>query len=140
VLICAIGNPVNDAVAAAKTLEAEYKISASVLNLRFAKPLDEEMILDFAANFRSVVTVEEGVVAGGVGEAVLDLLSRNNLQRPCRLLGVGDHFVNHASQEGQREKCRTDQQAIVEITAKLQENPSCQISPGKKQPIRVAIS
>jgi 1-deoxy-D-xylulose-5-phosphate synthase len=66
---------VNPALKAAKKLEKEG-ISLAVVNARFAKPLDEEMILRFAGKGGTIITVEEGVTAGGFGSAVRELLDR----------------------------------------------------------------
>ncbi|OVE81638.1 1-deoxy-D-xylulose-5-phosphate synthase [bacterium K02(2017)] len=112
-LVIAIGNPVHDAVEAAKQLEHDYKIEASVINLRFAKPLDEKMILDFAANFKSVITVEEGVLSGGVGSSILELFSKHLIDTPTQMLGIPDEFIAHASQDRQRQLCQIDKDAIV---------------------------
>jgi len=114
ILICAIGHPVNSAIEAAKILEAECSIDVSVINLRFAKPLDKKMILDFSRRFRAVITVEEGAIQGGVGSAILELLSENSLLRPCKVLGVPDEFIAHATQNRQREICGIDKESIVQ--------------------------
>ncbi len=74
-LLFAFGTMVAPALEAARTLEAEG-LSLAMVNARFAKPLDEEMILRFAEAGRTIVTVEEGVVAGGLGSAVRELLDR----------------------------------------------------------------
>ena len=132
VLICAIGTPVHSAVEAAKILETDHSINASVLNLRFAKPLDEEMILDFASQFKAIITVEEGVVAGGVGEAVLDVLSKNGIRKPAQILGVPDQFISHAGQEGQRVECGVDVSSLVEAAIRLQHEGAEAIGRGKK--------
>jgi 1-deoxy-D-xylulose-5-phosphate synthase len=77
VLLLAIGEPVYDAVVAAKNLEEHHSIQASVVNLRFVKPLDEKMILNLAPHFKSIMTIEEGSIHGGVGSAVLELLANH---------------------------------------------------------------
>ncbi|MGD2245651.1 MAG: 1-deoxy-D-xylulose-5-phosphate synthase [Candidatus Aminicenantes bacterium] len=74
-LLLAFGSMVYPALKAAKKLEKDG-ISLAVVNARFAKPLDEEMILRFARKGRAVITVEEGVTAGGFGSAVRELLDR----------------------------------------------------------------
>ncbi len=74
-LLLAFGSMVNPALKTAKKLEKEG-ISLAVVNARFAKPLDEEMILRFARKGRTIITVEEGVTAGGFGSAVRELLDR----------------------------------------------------------------
>ena len=119
VLICAIGEPVYDAVLAAKELSEKHGLQVSVLNLRFAKPLDNEKILQFAENFRVVVTVEEGVKMGGVGSAILELLAENHVLKPVKILGVPDLFIEQASQKKQRELCGIDKNSIVEESLNL---------------------
>jgi 1-deoxy-D-xylulose-5-phosphate synthase len=74
-LLLAFGSMVYPALRAAELLEKE-SISLAVVNARFAKPLDEEAILRFAQKGNSVITVEEGVVAGGFGSAVREFLDR----------------------------------------------------------------
>jgi 1-deoxy-D-xylulose-5-phosphate synthase len=119
VLFLAIGTLVPDAVDAAKLLESEHELDASVINLRFAKPLDEQMICDFAKNFRTVVTVEEGVVKGGVGSAILELFSEKQILKPTKLLGVSDSFIDHASQPRQLEMTGIDVKSMINAALKL---------------------
>lgn len=119
VLIIAVGMPVHSAVEAAKVLERDHELEASVINLRFVKPLDEKMICDFAKNFKIIVTVEEGVIKGGVGAAVLELLAKNLIVKPVRLLGVADVFIEHASQNRQKEMVGIDEASIVRQSVDL---------------------
>jgi len=77
-LLLAFGNMVAPALEAAKALEKDG-ISLSVVNARFVKPLDKEMILRFARPGGTIVTVEEGILAGGAGSAVRELLDREGL-------------------------------------------------------------
>ncbi|EKD50978.1 MAG: hypothetical protein ACD_62C00378G0002 [uncultured bacterium] len=126
VLLCAIGSTVRDAVTAAKILEEQHSLSVGVINLRFAKPLDEGMITSLARNFRVLLTVEDGVVKGGVGSAILECLTENHMRVPVKCLGVPDAFVRHASQARQREFCHLDAQSIVrEARELLVEATSC---------------
>lgn len=76
-------------------------VEAGLVNLRFAKPLDEELILQQAARYSHIVTVEEGVLRGGTGSAVLGLLNRHGCLSRTKLLtlGVGDEFVAHGQRE-----------------------------------------
>jgi 1-deoxy-D-xylulose-5-phosphate synthase len=122
VLILAIGMPVLDAVKAAKTLESEHHIRASVINLRFAKPLDEKMILDFVRRFSTIMTVEEGVVKGGVGAAILELFAQNEILKPVKILGVPDRFFDHASQSRQREIAGIDSASMMRAAITLIED------------------
>ena len=77
------------------------------------------MILDFAHYFRAIVTVEEGVAMGGVGSAVLELLSQNNVLRPTRVLGIPDQFIEQASQDRQRQISQIDCEGIVNACVEL---------------------
>jgi 1-deoxy-D-xylulose-5-phosphate synthase len=96
VAIVAYGSMVTPAVEAAERLAAEG-IQATVVNARFVKPLDEEMIVSFARRFEVIVTVEEAYLAGGFGSAVLELLEARGLQDQVKLLrmGVSDEIVTH---------------------------------------------
>ena len=67
------------------------------MNLRFVKPLDEDLILRVAANHRALVTVEENVVAGGAGSAIAESLAAHNVALPLLHLGIPDRFIEHGS-------------------------------------------
>ena len=70
------------------------------LNMRFVKPLDEELIVAVAARHRALVTLEENVVQGGAGSAVGELLAAEGLAVPLLQLGIPDRFIEHGSREG----------------------------------------
>jgi len=72
-------------------------LDATLVNLRFIKPLDEELLLRIAATHRAVVTVEENVVAGGAGSAIGECFSANGLSVPLLHLGIPDRFIEHGS-------------------------------------------
>jgi 1-deoxy-D-xylulose-5-phosphate synthase len=92
-LVAAAGTVVNAALAAAERLFNEEGIDAAVINARFVKPLDEKLILEWAARCGRVLTVEENTLVGGFGSAVLELLSKRGLVLPVRRLGIDDRFV-----------------------------------------------
>jgi 1-deoxy-D-xylulose-5-phosphate synthase len=75
------------------------KLDATLINLRFVKPLDEELLLRIAATHRSVVTVEENVVAGGAGSAIAECLNAHAHSLPLLQLGIPDRFIEHGSRE-----------------------------------------
>ncbi|MFH2104975.1 MAG: 1-deoxy-D-xylulose-5-phosphate synthase [Parcubacteria group bacterium] len=96
--IIALGSMVAVAEQAAEKLASEG-IEAAVINTRFIKPLDKEMILS-AARCGKIVTVEENVLAGGLGSAVLELLEENNLSNvKVKRLGLPDKFIEHGKNE-----------------------------------------
>ncbi len=95
--LLAYGSMVAQAEVAAKEL-LEEGIQATVVNARWAKPLDEAMILHLARNTRRIVTIEDHVVAGGFGSAVLELLEQHGLHDvDTRLIGLPDTFVEHGA-------------------------------------------
>lgn len=104
VAFLAVGPAVAEAQAAATALAAEG-IDAAVVNARSVKPLDETAILELARRTGHVVTMEEHVVRGGFGSAVLELFAREGLQVRVRNLGVPDEMIAHASQSVQRSWC-----------------------------------
>jgi 1-deoxy-D-xylulose-5-phosphate synthase len=76
-------------------LEAAQALDATVVNMRWAKPLDEALLLEVAHNHDALVTVEEGALMGGAGGAVLEALQTHGLQRPVLCLGLPDVFIEH---------------------------------------------
>jgi 1-deoxy-D-xylulose-5-phosphate synthase len=75
------------------------KIDATVVNLRFIKPLDEELIVRLAASHRAIVTVEENVVAGGAGSAIAECLAAHGHVPPTLNLGIPDRYIEHGTRE-----------------------------------------
>jgi len=111
--IIAIGNTVWPSVEAAKELEKE-RIRAAVVNCRFVKPLDRELIVQTAQQHNRILTVEENALQGGFGGAVLELLAEEGITGVQVVrLGVGDQFVEHGSQQVQRSMCSIDTPGIV---------------------------
>ncbi|MCP5327840.1 MAG: 1-deoxy-D-xylulose-5-phosphate synthase [Steroidobacteraceae bacterium] len=75
------------------------RLDATVVNMRFVKPLDEELVLHLSARHRGLVTVEENVLAGGAGAAVTELLAAADVQLPQLSVGIPDRFIEHGSRE-----------------------------------------
>ncbi len=76
-------------------LQAGESLNATVVNMRWAKPLDTELLAKIAATHDALVTVEEGAVMGGAGSAVLEALQELQLPKPVLVLGIGDVFTDH---------------------------------------------
>lgn len=112
-LLLALGSMAWPARRAAERLAAEG-VDVAVINARFAKPLDEDLILDLSRKCRGVMTVEENVLAGGFGSACLELLEENKLPVPVKRLGIGDEFVAHGSREELLALHRLDEKGIYE--------------------------
>jgi 1-deoxy-D-xylulose-5-phosphate synthase len=96
IAIIAYGSMVYPAMKAAENLEKDG-IDAGVINARFVKPLDSELILALAQSCRMIVTVEEAYLAGGFGSAVMELLEENGLADRVKVvrMGVPDRIVTH---------------------------------------------
>jgi len=91
-VIFAIGTVVNEAVKAAEELKKQ-KIDVCVVNARFAKPLDEKLIISLAKKNRNVITIEENTLEGGFGSAILELLEKNNIKANVKRIGLPDRFI-----------------------------------------------
>ncbi len=118
-VVFAIGATVHPALDAAIALEEEG-IRAGVINCRFAKPLDEELLVNAALETKRVLTVEENVLMGGFGTAVLELLEKKGaFGIKTKRLGISDEFVEHATQEELRAKFGIDSAGIAEAARRL---------------------
>ena len=93
-VVYAIGSMVYPAVEAAKLAE-KNGICSTVVNARFAKPLDKELILKLAKASDKIVTVEEGVLDGGFGSAIAELLLDNGIDKPLKRIGLPSKFIEH---------------------------------------------
>ena len=94
-LIVAYGTMVHPGVQVAEILR-EHGIEATVINARFAKPLDTELILPLAEKIGRVITLEEGSVIGGFGSGVAEALLDNDIVVPVKRIGIPDVLVDHA--------------------------------------------
>src|SRR5919201_1868469 len=110
--IFAYGQPVNAAIEAAELL-ARDGLEATVVNARFAKPLDAERILALAARTPRFLTIEEHVVAGGFGSAVAELLAERGARVDIEMLGIPDEHVDHGAQKLWRRHYGLDAEGIV---------------------------
>jgi len=124
VLILAIGRSVSDALTAHATL-AEKGISATVVNCRFVKPLDADLIGALAREIPRIITVEENVRQGGFGSAVLECLSDQGITGfRLQCIGIPDTFVEHGSQKFLRSKYGIDASSIVNAAKRLMRDVS----------------
>ena len=118
-VIIAIGSTVQNAMEAAVRLDSEG-IDAAVINARFVKPLDRELIMTLAQKTGRVITVEENVLQGGFGSAVLEMFEEESFfPKALKRLGVNDFFVPHGSQTILRNLCCIDTDAIESAALKM---------------------
>ncbi len=109
--IIAFGKMVGYSIKVAEMLEKQ-EISATVINARFAKPLDEDMLKDVFSRFEYVVTVEEGQKIGGFGSAILEFANSIGLKPNILVLGIEDKFIEHGTQEELLEEIGLDEKGI----------------------------
>jgi len=112
-LIVAAGTTVNSARAAAVKL-LQQGIRAAVINPRFIKPLDDELIVTWANRCGLVLTVEENILAGGFGSAVMEMLEEKGLNVPVKRLGINDTFVPQGPRAAMLSSYRLDATGIFE--------------------------
>ncbi len=118
VTILALGSMVNPSLEAAEKLK-EAGIDAGVVNSRFVKPLDADTILEAAVKTGRLVTVEEGVLQGGFGSAVGELLEEHGVRCPLKRHGIPDRLIEHGTQEELRRELGLDAEGIARFVRKF---------------------
>jgi 1-deoxy-D-xylulose-5-phosphate synthase len=113
VAILSLGHPGNFAQAAIRQLRTRG-IDPAHYDMRFVKPLDEEMLHEVFSNFSKVVTVEDGTVVGGFGSAVLEFMNAHRYKAEVTILGIPDRLVEHGTPKELHRECDYDAQAIEE--------------------------
>ncbi len=122
VAILSVGKSGIFAKRAVKSLEHK-DISAAHYDLRFVKPIDEELLTEVFSNFKYVVTVEDGVIQGGFGSAVLEFMAANNFSATVKLLGIPDKFIEHGTPEDLYRECGIDAKGITTAVLELLGKP-----------------
>jgi 1-deoxy-D-xylulose-5-phosphate synthase len=119
VAILAIGSMVAPALEAAETL-ALQGVEATVVNARYAKPVDTELVVDLATRIKRIVTVEENTISGGFGSYVDDAIRQADISDVIiRIIGVPDVFIEHGGQIFLRSKYGLDAKGIVKKVLEL---------------------
>ncbi len=112
IAILSFGHPGNFAAAAIRNLMADG-ITPGHYDMRFAKPLDEEMLHEVFTQYNKIITVEDGTVVGGIGAAILEFMADNGYKADVRILGIPDRIVEHGSQKELHKECHYDAEAIA---------------------------
>ncbi len=118
VAILTIGHVGNFALEAAKEL-AENSISAAVYNMRFVKPLDQDLLHHVMSKFNKVITVEDGTIVGGFGSAIIEFNSDNNYTPQVKRLGIPDTIIEHGTQQELQHQCGFDKEGIIKTALEL---------------------
>lgn len=103
----------------AKQILSQKGINPAHYNMRFVKPLDEEMLHEVFQNFEKIITVEDGSKIGGLGSAVLEFSAKNNYKNEVKILGIPDEFVKQGSVEEQITDCGFSVEGIAGIVISL---------------------
>lgn len=115
IAIVAVGTMANVALRAAE----HSKHSVAVYDLRYAKPLDEMLLGEVGERFERVITIEDGIIRGGVGEAVVAHLSRAGYTPKVKTLGIDDRFVEHGKPAELYAECCYDEVALLKVMDEL---------------------
>jgi len=124
IALLAIGSCVMPALKAAKRLERDG-INAAVLNARFIKPLDGELILSIASRIPKIITIEENSLQCGFGSSVLECLNESCVTAKVRRLGIRDSFVEQGHPDSLRAKYGLDEEGIYLATLSFLREPVC---------------
>ena len=118
VAVLTIGHIGNYAIKA-KEMLAEEQLNPAHYDMRFVKPLDEELLHDIFRNFKKVVTVEDGCLMGGFGSAVLEFMAENGYAAQVTRLGIPDRIVEHGTQEQLHAECSFHPEGIADAVRAL---------------------
>jgi 1-deoxy-D-xylulose-5-phosphate synthase len=118
IAILSFGHPGNFAATAIRTLRTEG-IDPAHYDMRFAKPLDEELLHEVFNRYNRILTVEDGTVVGGFGSAVLEFMAAHNYSAQVKLLGIPDRIVEHGSVKELQKECGFDANGITETIREM---------------------
>jgi 1-deoxy-D-xylulose-5-phosphate synthase len=110
-VILTIGHPGNVVASVVKKM-AKEKISIAHYDMRFVAPLDKDVLHEVFKKFSRIITVEDGVLKGGFGSAVIEFMSDNGYNADVRRLGIPDYFVEHGTQDELYRECGYDAEGI----------------------------
>jgi 1-deoxy-D-xylulose-5-phosphate synthase len=116
--ILTFGHIGNYAVEACEQLEKQG-INPAHYDLRFAKPLDEEMLHEVFSSFRKVITIEDGCIQGGIGSAVIEFMADNNYTAEVKRLGIPDEIIEHGEQIDLHRECGFDPDGIIKTVKQM---------------------
>ncbi len=118
IAILSFGHPGNFAQTAIRELRTN-DINPAHYDMRFAKPIDEEMLHEVFAKYNKIITIEDGTTIGGFGSAVLEFMAQHNYAAQVKMLGIPDRLVEHGTLKELHRECNYDAQAIVETVREM---------------------
>lgn len=118
IAILSFGHPGNFAASAIRNLKAD-DINPGHYDMRFAKPLDEEMLHEVFKRYSRIITVEDGAIVGGIGSAILEFMAKNGYSAKVKILGIPDRIVEHGSQKELHRECCYDADSIANVAREM---------------------
>ena len=118
IAILTLGHPGNFATAAIRELRTEG-INPAHYDMRFVKPLDEDMLHEVFSKYSKVITVEDGTVVGGFGSAVAEFIAVHNYKAEIKILGIPDRLVEHGTLKELHKECGYDAKAIADTAREM---------------------
>ncbi|MAX29608.1 MAG: 1-deoxy-D-xylulose-5-phosphate synthase [Candidatus Marinimicrobia bacterium] len=97
ICILTFGRMIDHSVQASKKLTRDFNIEITIINCRFIKPIDENMLKKLVNNHDTFITIEEGMLRGGFGSSILEYFSKNNISNTLKMIGIDDNFSKHGS-------------------------------------------
>ncbi len=122
IAILSFGHPGNFAAAAIRELKADG-INPAHYDMRFVKPIDEELLHEVFSKYDKIITVEDGTVVGGFGSAVLEFMNANNYKAGINILGIPDKIIEHGTLKELHHECDYDATAIAAAVRKMIHQP-----------------
>ena len=120
VAVLSLGHVGNYALQAAERLAAEG-INMAVYDMRFAKPLDEELLHEVLRQFKYIITLEDGCLMGGFGSAVVEFMADQGYHNRAKRLGIPDEVIEHGTQLELHRQCGFDPEGIYQAALALLE-------------------
>lgn len=118
IAILSIGHPGNFAASAIREAR-QYGLDPAHYDMRFVKPLDEELLHEVFKKYKKIITVEDGTVVGGMGSAVLEFMAQHNYHAEVKILGIPDRIVEHGSLRELYAECSYDADSIFAALKEL---------------------
>jgi len=114
IAILSFGHPGNFAAAAIRDVKAEG-INPAHYDMRFVKPIDEELLHEVFANFSKIITIEDGTIVGGFGTAVLEFMNQNGYSAEVKIMGIPDRLVDHGTPRELYNEIGLNSQAVADV-------------------------
>jgi 1-deoxy-D-xylulose-5-phosphate synthase len=118
IAILSFGHPGNFAAAAIRDVRAEG-ITPAHYDMRFAKPLDEELLHEALQSYQKIITVEDGTVVGGFGSAVTEFMAQHGYKNDLKILGIPDRIIEHGTLKELHRECGYDAEGIADAVREM---------------------